>query len=155
MEYIEDFLIDKIKEKYIVKEILKMKRRMELLEERDELILKNKTWDSISYRQTLSEDFIREFKDKVSWYYITQYQTLSEDFIREFKDKVIWRNIIWRNISRYQRLSEDFMREFKKKVFWFSISKYQILSEDFMREFKDEVDWNLYHVIKNYLCIRI
>ena len=36
----------------------------------------------------LSEDFIREFKDKVDWKYITKYQNLSKDFIREFKKEL-------------------------------------------------------------------
>jgi len=40
--------------------------------------------------QTLSEDFIREFKDRVSWYWISEHQILSEDFIKKFKDKVEW-----------------------------------------------------------------
>ena len=30
----------------------------------------------------LSEDFIREFKDKVHWYDIAHFQILSKDFIR-------------------------------------------------------------------------
>ena len=38
----------------------------------------------------LSEDFIREFNDKVDWSAICRYQKLSEGFIREFKDKVHW-----------------------------------------------------------------
>ena len=42
----------------------------------------------ISYSQSLSEDFIREFKDKVFWAWISKCQSLSEDFIREFKDKL-------------------------------------------------------------------
>ena len=41
----------------------------------------------------LSEDFIREFQDKVNWYCISACQKLSEDFIREFKNKVNWKNI--------------------------------------------------------------
>ena len=55
----------------------------------NELLKKyNGNWQNISKHQTLSEDFIREFKDKVNWYWISRYQTLSEDFIREFKDKL-------------------------------------------------------------------
>ena len=62
----------------------------------------------ISVRQKLSEDFIREFKDKVNWVYISQYQKLSEDFIREFKGK-----INWYCIDQYQKLSKDFIGEFR------------------------------------------
>ena len=84
----------------------------------------------------LSEDFIREFKDKVDWDCISIYQKLSENFIREIQDRVVWRCI-----SIYQKLSEDFMREFQDRVDWYFISIYQKLSEDFMREFQDRVDW--------------
>ena len=49
--------------------------------------------EDISHRQTLSEDFIREFQDKVDLENISSYSTLSEDFIREFQDKVDWKLI--------------------------------------------------------------
>ena len=88
--------------------------------------------------QRLSEDFIREFQDKVEWNNISAYQKLSEDFIREFKDKL---NRLC--ISKYQKLSEDFIREFKNKVHWIYISKYQKLSESFINEFKDKLNLNL------------
>ena len=94
-------------------------------------------WRLISKHQSLSEDFIREFKDRVDWTSISSYHHLSEDFIREFKDRVDWYNI-----SAYQHLSEDFIREFKHWVNWYSISMYQHLSEGFIREFKDMVYWN-------------
>lgn len=94
-------------------------------------------WTNISGYQHLSEDFIREFKDKVYWAYISIYQHLSEDFIREFQDKVDW---YW--ISVDQHLSESFFREFKDRLSWYGISKYQHLSEDFIREFADRVCWD-------------
>lgn len=45
-------------------------------------------WVKISVMQELSEDFIREFQNKLNWYYISKYQKLSDDFIQEFKDKL-------------------------------------------------------------------
>jgi hypothetical protein len=93
-------------------------------------------WDHVSRYQKLSENFIREFKGEVSWFYISEYQKLSENFIKEFKDRVYWDYI-----SMFQKLSEDFIRKFKNRVEWDHISEYQNLSEDFIREFKDEVDW--------------
>src|SRR5574344_179490 len=93
-------------------------------------------WNRISEFQKLSENFIREFQNKVDWVYISKYQKLSEDFIREFQNKVYWGCI-----STYQKLSEDFIREFQDKVNWVCISIYQKLSEDFIREFQDKVDW--------------
>jgi len=35
-----------------------------------------------------SENFIREFEDKIFWYFLFENQKLSEDFIREFKDRL-------------------------------------------------------------------
>ena len=95
------------------------------------------SWLSLSTHKGLTEDFIREFKDKVDWYNISKYQYLSEDFIREFFDRVDWDYI-----STYQHLSEDFIRKFAKMVNWNSISIHQNLSENFIREFKDRVDWD-------------
>ena len=43
---------------------------------------------SISFHYKLSENFIREFKNRVNWIHISIYQKLSEDFIREFQYKV-------------------------------------------------------------------
>ena len=94
-------------------------------------------WFWISIYQKLSEDFIREFQDKVNWGYISIHQKLSEDFIREFQDK-----FDWDYISENQKLSENFIREFQDKVVWHEISERQKLSEDFIREFKDKVYWD-------------
>ena len=120
---------------------------------------KRPKWKRVACRVPLSEDFIREFKDKLNWKYVSRYQILSEDFMREFKDRMNWGYI-----SAYQILSEDFMREFKNKldwewltlcqvlpgnlirelkdkVNWGHISTYQTLSEDFIKEFKDKINW--------------
>lgn len=96
-------------------------------------------WDRIIYYKNseLTEDFIREFHDKVNWEYISKCQKLSENFIREFHDKVDWVSI-----SINQKLSESFIREFQDKVDWECISSYQKLSENLVREFQDKVDWH-------------
>ena len=91
-------------------------------------------WNSIAVHQNLSENFIRKFKGKVTWNWISMFQHLSEDFIREFTDRVNW---YW--ISEYQHLSEDFIREFQHKVDWNRVSQYQRLSKEFIEEFKDRV----------------
>ena len=49
--------------------------------------------------------------DKMCQYDISQYQTLSEDFIREFKDKVDWIKM-----SEHKKISGSFIREFQNKV---------------------------------------
>ena len=57
---------------------------------------------------------------------------LTEEYIREFQDKVDWKSISWR-----QKLSEEFIREFKDKVNWRVISRRQTLSDEFIKEFHD------------------
>ena len=93
-------------------------------------------WDDWKFYtdNILSEDFIREFQDKVDWLYICKFQKLSEDFIREFKDKV-W----WRNIFINQTLSEDFIMEFKDEVDAWAL-EFQQLSEDFKNKIINELD---------------
>ena len=93
-------------------------------------------WHNISKCQKLSENFIREFQNKVYWYYIVKYQKLSENFIREFQNEVNWYYIV-----KCQKLSENFIREFQDKMDWIEISSKQILSENFIREFQDKVHW--------------
>jgi phosphoribosylanthranilate isomerase len=113
-------------------------------------------WSCISVCQKLSENFIREFKNKVDWSCISVYQTLSNDFIREFKDKVDW---YW--ISACQKLSDEFIREFKNEVDWSCISAYQTLSDEFIREFKDKLILeklnikSVFHSGKSKRCIYI
>ena len=48
---------------------------------------KNIDWYSIFY-YTLSENFIREFQDKVNWTQISVNQKLSKKFKEEFKHKL-------------------------------------------------------------------
>lgn len=97
-------------------------------------------WEKISVWQTLSEDFMREFKDKLEWHYIVQYQKLSEDFIREMKDylnSLEFSEDIWSSISFCQELSEDFMREMKDYLVWERLVSSQHMSECFMEEMNE------------------
>lgn len=101
------------------------------LEEANKILGTNyKTWGILSMKGHLSEDFIREYQDKVYWDYISIYQKLSESFIREFRDKVDWYRI-----SDSQKLSESFIREFKDKLYWCFIAMYQVFSQEFASEF--------------------
>ena len=50
-------------------------------------------WDYISYAYNLSENFAREFSDKLNWYYVFTRQNLSEKFLREMADLGYYRSI--------------------------------------------------------------
>jgi hypothetical protein len=107
--------------------------------EEPESELTTKAWLYLSGRKKLSEEFIREFKDKVDWVTISEYQKLSQNFIREFQDKVDWE---W--VSENQTLDEEFIREFRDKVHWGYISSVYHFTDEFLLEFKNEIWWNLY-----------
>ena len=86
-------------------------------------------WIHVSCYSQLSEQFIREFSNKVDWQCISYKQILSEPFIRKFSNKVDW-HLICEN----QVLSEFFLEEFKEKIntFTFAICCYQKLTENFI-----------------------
>jgi len=85
-------ILDLVKEEGVVNMIENYVKELEkgkLYILREKLIEKYKgDWSEISLFEELSEDFIREFQDKVNWGYIS-YHNYSEDFIREFMDKII------------------------------------------------------------------
>lgn len=93
-------------------------------------------WKIISKDYKLSEDFMREFKNKLDWYNLSIYQSFSESFIEEFK-----RRVNWDFISIHQKLSEEFILKYKKKLNLKLVSGSQVLSEDFIKKFKYQVDW--------------
>ena len=102
--------------------------------DKKDIYFSEEQWREISIYKYLSEEFIKEFKDRVYWYNISHSQKLSEEFIEEFKNKVDWINI-----SYFQILSEAFIREFKDEVDWYYIAASQILSARFIDEFIDYI----------------
>ena len=69
------------------------------------------TCEILSSYQTLSENFISRHQNSlIDWIAVSYHQNLSEDFIKEFQDKVDWR---W--ISRRQTLSEEFKNQFRHR----------------------------------------
>ena len=100
--------------------------------------------DQISVYQELSEEFIREFADRVDWQRISIYQRLSEGFIREFADRVDWLQI-----SKYQELSDEFIKEYYCNLYL------DELYDSWHRKSTDEkklkvVETNLYECHEDY-----
>lgn len=95
------------------------------------------SWYDISTKYFLSDNFIRDFHDKLNLVYVCEHQSVSEDIMREFQDE-----IGWDVISKYQILSEDFIEEFADKVNWRILSETQKdLSEEFLEKHKDKWYW--------------
>ncbi len=91
-------------------------------------------WHRVSFGQTLSEEFIREFAGRVRWQSISGHQRVSEAFIREFQDR-----LSWSSVSMSQRLSEGFIREFADRLDWCYVARHQQLSEAFIAEFAGRI----------------
>lgn len=94
--------------------------------------------DRICREETLSEDFMRQYKDFLNWTELSLRQEMSEEFIYEMKDKVDWRHILNRSL-----LSETWLRNHADEINWKSLSSSnQTLSNEFLREFQDKIEWD-------------
>lgn len=76
-------------------------------------LLKNSTvdWPWISEHKELSEEFIREFQDKVSWWHIFNYQKLSKEFRGEFFEDKIYQSMYKPDADYYKSKMEEIKKE--------------------------------------------
>jgi len=103
--YSEELLIE-FQDKVIWELLVKTKKMSEQLLKSCSGSFNSQVWGWISDLQPLSEEFIREFQDKVHWGGISCHQTLSENFMDEFEDKIWWE---WDYIPKFQKLSAEFI----------------------------------------------
>lgn len=97
-------------------------------------------WKYILFHLRISEEIIKIIPENIladSWYNISRFQTLSEEFMREYSDK-----INWTEISARQRLSEEFIREFEDRFYWDDIFRHQNISVGFALEFQEHNYYN-------------
>lgn len=122
-ESIDDINVIDILEDY------KFKLSEEFIERLLPIVDDDYIWVDIFEYQKLSENFIRKYAelyDNDIWSVISRCQTLSEDFIIEFKDKVNWYDI-----SGDQKFSEEFALKFHNKLYWAPIIRRKLFSIDF------------------------
>lgn len=117
-------------------------------------------WHSLSSK-TLDDDFIIDFKDKISWM-VVSYNSLSKRVINECKDYLNWYllsfsmpidieyikeikdNINWNAFSRRDDITDDIIDEFYNYLDWNIISEYyDNIDEDFIRVYQHFVDWEM------------
>ena len=136
-----DYLINVISEKYIVLEIMNMKRTMEGLDIIEEY---NGDWYAISEDQRITEDFIRIHTDEVSWRIILKKQKLSKEFIREVLT-VHLSPFVVNDILEYQDLSMEFLTElikdYPEEIDWDLIKEHQELTEEFIIRHAHQFDF--------------
>jgi hypothetical protein len=103
------------------------------------------------YRQKLSEQFMRDFRDRVDWMSISICQDLTESFMREMKD-----DVLWNYAAENQKMSKDFIIEFHDRINYYCLIKnkhkdMKKLSELLIYELSLVIDKNLFEdtFIKN------
>jgi len=72
-------------------------------------------WRICAFGEELSEEFLREYQDRIDWFIISKNQNLSEEFIWEFKDKLNLKSVIRR--GRVYRMSPDFLKKLEEYYF--------------------------------------
>jgi hypothetical protein len=94
-------------------------------------------WRIISESQTMSESFLKEFKTTLRWDIVCTHHLLSESFLEEIQEDVF---IDWENFST-KKITEETIRHYEKYIFWNLLSTYSNLSENVIRNYKDKVFW--------------
>lgn len=134
--------------------------------ERDLLMrLNEEMWYDISCSHgkgifKLSDDFIKEYKDKVDWAVITKdyMNDMSLEFMSDMGSYIRWDimcrgmeldidivrahevDMDWSYISRYWRIDIDLFREFSHKIRWDIVSRYRVIGDLLMDNFYDKLD---------------
>lgn len=103
-------------------------------------------WDSISYNEDLSEEFLYEFKDifdKISWERICEEQQMSEEFILKMMNETNYISLIHIFANNRLSLSEKFIRKYAKDDYnyWDEISTNCRMSDDFIDKNKNKINW--------------
>ena len=65
-------------------------------------------YKEVSKNDTLSAEFLMEFKEDLDWYYLSRTHKFSEEFLEEHKD-----DIEWYYLSHEYELSEEFIEKMK------------------------------------------
>lgn len=95
----------------------------------------------------VSEEFLRHYIQTglisgYNWLAVAVDQSLSEQFMIDYQDR-----LDWMNVSISQNLSESFMRKMKHRVLWNYAAENQYMSPDFIIEFCDDI--NYYCLVKS------
>ncbi|KAF1333572.1 Microtubule-associated protein, partial [Globisporangium splendens] len=89
------------------------------------------SWDKV-----VIELYARANVELVDWDHISAYQNLSEEFLREFKDRI---NL--RTISFFHVLSERFICDFANELRWDGICSREVLSLPLLIQFANRIEW--------------
>lgn len=120
--------------------------------------------------QVLTEDFMRDFKDKLDWDTISLCQTLGSTFIDEFADLLNWSimsetqmltidqmqnyapNLHWNGVSKFQVLTPEFIVKYKHMLNWDSLPQYQTITAEILSKCKSYANWNIVCMYTQLTC---
>ncbi len=107
-------------------------------------------WNPV-HLQKLSEQFMRDFKDRLEWMWVCIHQNLTESFMREMKDYVKWSYA-----AENQKMSPDFILEFSHRLNYYCLIKsrhkdMKVLPENLIYDLSLIIDKNVFNdtFIKN------
>ena len=69
-------------------------------------------WIRICRFMELSEDFMREYSNKLNWMYISMNQKLSIQFLKDYQDKIDWYYFAGYN----KNITVEILKEFSHKI---------------------------------------
>ena len=58
----------------------------------------------------MSEDFIREFEDRLDWNWISEYQDIGDKFANEFRSRIDWKLYTKARNKRVKKVLGDFVK---------------------------------------------
>ena len=102
----------------------------------DDFIIKHKDeithWDFLGVHRPVSVFLGHVLYDKINWAALAVTDKLSEEFIREFRDKLDWTRI---TMGYARKFSDSFIREMKDYIDWYYLfTERKNMSMDFIRE---------------------
>ncbi|HUS49309.1 MAG TPA: hypothetical protein VMZ91_04045 [Candidatus Paceibacterota bacterium] len=93
-------------------------------------------WLKITLDDKLSEDFIREYPDRVQWFCLGNHYRFSDKFIEDFKSEINWKILSWNN-----EFPDSFLDKYKDRIFWDEYCYKHECSETTIRKFRDYIVW--------------
>lgn len=104
-------------------------------------------WEEISSEPELTEDFIRDHKEKVNWEHISKYQRLSNAFILEMEE-----HIHFDDLSYNENLTEENIQEFSSKLYCdYIIVRHFPVSDQTLQDMFPYINWkNIHNLLAIY-----
>ena len=98
--------------------------------------------DILAGVQFLTENFIRDYQDKLDWMRVCIKQNLSESFMMEMEDRVLWNYA-----AENQKMTESFILANAHRLNYYCLVKNRVgvkLSNNLIYELSDRIDESIF-----------